>query len=428
MIITLFLLLAILLFATVPIFVALSGSVAVSFALFNDMDLVIILQRMFAGVNKFSLMSIPLFVLAANLMGEGGISKRIIRLANVFVGHIPGGLGISVVVSCLFFGAISGSAPATVVAIGALLYPALREKKYPEGYSVGVITSAGSLGIIIPPSVTMIVYGTVTGASVGTLFMAGFGAGLIYALLYIIYTVYVAYKHPEIERDRKSTWPERGAALLDSLWGLGVPIIILGGIYGGVFTPTEAAAVASVYSLFVAMVVYRELKFKDMLKCVLGAALTTVQVMILLAAASVFAWILTSEGITVALANAVLSVSSEQWMILMMMNIILLIAGMFIDGASIITILGPLFFPIAVAAGIDIIHLGIVMTVNAAVGMFTPPFGLNLFVASSITKQPILKVSKGAFPFIIISIIALLLITYFPEISLWLPRQVYGAW
>jgi C4-dicarboxylate transporter, DctM subunit len=188
MIITLFLLLAFLLFATVPIFVALSGSVAVSFALFNDLDLVIILQRMFAGVNKFSLMSIPLFVLAANLMGEGGISKRIIRLANVFVGHIPGGLGMSVVVSCLFFGAISGSAPATVVAIGALLYPALREKKYPEGYSVGVITSAGSLGIIIPPSVTMIVYGTVTGASVGTLFMAGFGAGI--DLCFAIYHLY----------------------------------------------------------------------------------------------------------------------------------------------------------------------------------------------------------------------------------------------
>lgn len=428
MIVTLFILLAFLLFATVPIFVALSGSVAVSFALFHDLDLVIILQRMFAGVNKFSLMSIPLFVLAANLMGEGGISKRIIRLANVFVGHIPGGLGMSVVVSCLFFGAISGSAPATVVAIGALLYPALREKKYPAGYSAGVITSAGSLGIIIPPSVTMIVYGTVTGASVGTLFMAGFGAGMIYALLYIIYTVYVAFKHPEIERDRKSTWSERWAALADSIWGLGVPIIILGGIYGGIFTPTEAAAVASVYSLFVAMVVYRELNFKSMLKCVLGAALTTVQVMILLAAASVFAWILTSEGVTVALANAVLSISTEQWMILMMMNVILLIAGMFIDGASIITILGPLFFPIAVAAGIDVIHLGIVMTVNAAVGMFTPPFGLNLFVASSITKLPILKVSKGAMPFIIISIIALLLITYFPEISLWLPRQVYGAW
>jgi C4-dicarboxylate transporter, DctM subunit len=428
MIVVLFVILAFLLLLTVPIFIALSGSVAVTFALFNDLDLVIILQRMFAGVNKFSLMSIPLFVLAANLMGEGGISKRIIRLANVFLGHIPGGLGISVVVSCLFFGAISGSAPATVVAIGALLYPALLEKNYPKGYSAGVITSAGSLGIIIPPSVTMIVYGTVTGASVGTLFMAGFGAGLVYALLFIIYTVYVAYKHPEIIREKKSTWSEKGQAIMDSLWGIGVPIIILGGIYGGVFTPTEAAAVAAIYSLVVAMFVYRELDFKAMLNCVKGAALTTVQVMILLAAASVFAWILTSEGITVALANAVLSVSSEQWVILMMMNIILLIAGMFIDGASIITILGPLFFPIAVAAGIDIIHLGIVMTVNSAIGMFTPPFGLNLFVASSITKQPILTVARGAMPFIIIAIIALMIITYFPEISLWLPHQVYGNW
>lgn len=428
MITLLFVLLTFLLVSSVPIFIALSGSVAVSFAFFTDLDLVIVLQRMFAGVNKFSLMSIPLFVLAANLMGEGGISKRIINLANVFVGHIPGGLGMSVVVSCLFFGAISGSAPATVVAIGAIMYPALRDKKYPAGYSAGVITSAGSLGIIIPPSVTMIVYGVVTGASVGALFMAGFGAGMIYALLFMIYTVYVAIKNPQIERNEKSTWKQRGKALMDSIWGIGIIIIILGGIYGGQFTATEAAAVASVYALFVAMVIYREMDFKALLKCIYSAALTTVQVMILLAAASVFAWILTSEGVTTSLANAVLSISTKQWVILMMMNIILLLAGMFIDGASIVTILGPLFLPIAIASGIDIIHLGIVMTVNAAIGMFTPPFGLNLFVTSSITKLPILKVAKGAMPFIVISIIALLIITYFPEISLWLPRQVYGTW
>lgn len=428
MITLLFVLLTFLLVSSVPIFIALSGSVAVSFAFFTDLDLVIVLQRMFAGVNKFSLMSIPLFVLAANLMGEGGISKRIINLANVFVGHIPGGLGMSVVVSCLFFGAISGSAPATVVAIGAIMYPALRDKKYPAGYSAGVITSAGSLGIIIPPSVTMIVYGVVTGASVGALFMAGFGAGMIYALLFMIYTVYVAIKNPQIERNEKSTWKQRGKALMDSIWGIGIIIIILGGIYGGQFTATEAAAVASVYALFVAMVIYREMDFKALLKCIYSAALTTVQVMILLAAASVFAWILTSEGVTTSLANAVLSISTKQWVILMMMNIILLFAGMFIDGASIVTILGPLFLPIAIASGIDIIHLGIVMTVNAAIGMFTPPFGLNLFVTSSITKLPILKVAKGAMPFIVISIIALLIITYFPEISLWLPRQVYGTW
>lgn len=424
----LFIVLAILLFASTPIFIALCGAVTTTFALFNDIDLVIILQRMFAGLNKFSLMSIPLFVLAANLMGEGGISKRIINLANVFVGRIPGGLGMTAILASLFFGAISGSSPATVVAIGALLYPALKEKKYSESYSAGVITAAGSLGIIIPPSVNMIVYGTVTGASVGTLFMAGFGAGVIYALLYMIYTFVYAKRHPEIEKEPKTTWKEKWVAIKESLWGMGVPIIILGGIYGGMFTPTEAACVAVVYSLLVALFVYREMNLKQVLDCICRSGITTVQVMILLAAASVFAWILTAEGITVAISNAVMAVSSNPVIILLLMNIVLLIAGMFLDGASITTILGPLFLPIALSAGIDIIHLGIIMVVNSAIGMFTPPFGLNLFVASSITNMSVTKVSKAAIPFIVLSLIALVVITYVPEISLWLPRQIYGTW
>jgi len=424
----LFISLAVMLAASVPIFVALCGSVAASFALFSDLDLVIILQRMFAGINKFSLMSIPLFVLAANLMGEGGISKRIINLANAFVGHIPGGLGITAILASLFFGAISGSSPATVVAIGALLYPALLEKGYSKEFSAGVITAAGSLGIIIPPSVNMIVYGTVTGASVGALFMSGFGAGVIYALMFVLYTLFYAKRHPEIVRERKTTWKERLIAVKESLWGMGVPIIILGGIYGGVFTATEAAAVAAVYSIVVSLFIYRELDMKGFFRCVQKSAVTTIQVMILLAAASVFAWILTSEGITVAIADAVLSVSDNKYVILLLMNIVLLIAGMFLDGASITTILGPLFLPIALQAGVDIVHLGIIMVVNSAIGMFTPPFGLNLFVAASITKQPMLKVAKGAIPFIIMSLIALLLVTYVEDISLWLPRMIYGTW
>ena len=414
--------------ASVPIFVALCGSVAGSFLFFSSTDLTVIIQRMFAGINKFSLMSIPMFVLAANLMSEGGISRRIINLANAFVGHIPGGLGMTAILASLFFGAISGSSPATVVAIGALLYPALLEKGYSQEFSAGVITAAGSLGIIIPPSVNMIVYGTVTGASVGALFMAGFGAGIIYALCFMIYTFLYAKRHPEIQREQKKSWGERLTAIKDSIWGMGVPIIILGGIYGGVFTPTEAAAVAAVYSIIVSLFIYREIDFCQFLDCVLKSAATTIQVMVLLSAASVFAFILTSEGITVAIANAVLSVSDRKEILLLMMNIVLLIGGMFMDGASLTTILGPLFLPIAQQAGIDIVHLGIVMVVNAAIGMFTPPFGLNLFVASSITKQPMLKVAKGAMPFIVMSLVALLIITYVPEISLWLPHQIYGQW
>lgn len=427
MVTVLFITLCILMVTGVPIFIALSGSAALALGMFSNLDLIVVVQRMLAGLNKFSLMSIPFFILAANLMGEGGISKRIINLANAFVGHLTGGLGMVTILASLFFGAISGSSPATVVAIGAILYPALKEKQYSTEFSTGVITAAGSLGIIIPPSVTMIVYGTVTGASVGALFIAGFGAGIVYALLYMIYTYFYAKKHPEIIKPPKPSGHEKWIAIKESIWGMGVPIIILGGIYGGVFTPTEASAVAVIYALFVSMVIYRELDLKGLFKCIQKSAISTVQIMILMAGACVFAWILTSEGITVAIANNILEIGSNKTVILLLMNIILLIAGMFLDGASIVTILGPLFYPIATQVGIDPVHLGIVMVVNCAIGMFTPPFGLNLFVASSITKQPVMRVAKGAIPFILLSIVSLIIITYCPDISLWLPRQVYGT-
>jgi C4-dicarboxylate transporter DctM subunit len=428
MIATLFLLLFALLLLSVPIFVALSGSVLVVFTLFNDIPLVIIIQRMFAGLNKFSLMSIPFFILAANLMGAGGISKRIINLANVLVGYFPGGLGMTVVLSSLFFGAISGSAPATVVAVGALLYPALLEKNYGEDYSIGVITSAGSLGIIIPPSVTMIVYGAITGTSVGALFMSGFGAGMVYAVVFMAYTFFFAKRKKDIVYSKFPTGREVLEAFRESAWGIGIPAIILGGIYLGVFTPTEASAVAVFYSLFVTLFIYRELSVKDTVRVFVKSGVTTAQVMILLASASVFAWILTSEGITLTLARFVLSMGSSRIMVLVLTNIIVLIAGMFIDGASIIMILVPLIYPIAMQVGIDPVHLGIVITVNCAIGMFTPPFGLNLFVAAGITKSSLTRISKAILPFLIISIITLIIVTYVPEVSLWLPRRIYGAW
>lgn len=428
MITVLFIALVVLMVFGVPIFISLAGSTTLAFACFSNMDLVVVIQRMIAGLNKFSLISIPFFILAANIMGEGGISKRIIGLAKAFVGHSIGGLGIVTVVASMFFGAISGSSPATVVAIGALLYPALKEMKYDDEYATGVITASGSLGIIIPPSVTMIVYGTVTGASVGALFIAGFGAGVIYGLTYIIYTILYAKKHTEIIRLPKTTGKEKLVALKDSLWALGVPIIILGGIYSGIFTATEASAVAVIYSIVIALFVYKEMDLSKLIDCVYKSAISTVQIMILMAGACIFSWILTSEGITVTIANSILSVSSSKTVILLLMNIILLIAGMFLDGASIVTIMGPLFFPIATAAGVDPVHLGVVMVVNCAIGMFTPPFGLNLFVASNITEKPVMKVAKGVIPFIGLSVVALLLITYIPGISLWLPKTVYGSW
>lgn len=428
MVAALFIILAIMLALCVPIFIALSACVLLIFIFFTGVPLETVVMRMFAGLDKFSLMSIPFFVLAANLMSEGGISQRIIKLANALVGSFRGGLAMTAVLACMFFGAISGSSPATVVAIGALLFPAMIKEGYGREFSTSLITASGSLGIVIPPSVNMIVYGAITGVSVGALFVSGFGAGVVFGLGFIAYGYYYAKKRPEIVMQQRPPLAELLKDVKDSAWGMGIPVIILGGIYGGVFTPTEAAAVAVIYALAVAMFVYREMDLKKLCKTVIGSAITTAQVMIILSAASVFAWILTAEGITTAIANTMMGISSNPYVILLMINIVVLIAGMFIDGASIITILAPLFYPIAVKSGIDPIHLGIILTVNSAVGMFTPPFGLNLFVATGVTGDPLSVVTKGIWPFIIVSLVTLALITYIPEISLWLPRQIYGSW
>lgn len=412
----------------VPIFVALSACVLLVFIFFTGIPLETVVMRMFAGLDKFSLMSIPFFILAANVMSEGGISQRIINLANAMVGSFRGGLSMTTVVACMFFGAISGSSPATVVAIGALLFPALIKQGYSREFSTSLITASGSLGIVIPPSINMIVYGAITGVSVGALFMSGFGAGIVYGLGFMAFGYRYARKHPEILLQTKPSTKELMVVIKDSAWGMGVPVIILGGIYGGIFTPTEAAAVSVIYALAVSLLVYRELSVKKLWSTIVGSALTTAQVMIVLSAASVFAWILTAEGITTKIADSMLGISGNMYVILLMINIVVLIAGMFIDGASIITILAPLFAPIALKAGIDLIHLGIILTVNSAIGMFTPPFGLNLFVATGVTGDSLTVVTKGIMPFILISLVTLAIITYAPEISLWLPRQVYGSW
>ena len=424
----LFLALAVMLALSIPIFVALSGVVLLVFAFFTGTELEMAVLRMFSGIDKFALMSIPFFVLAANLMSAGGISQRIINLANALVGSFHGGLAITAVLASMFFGAISGSSPATVVAIGGLLFPAMCREGYPKPFSTGLIASAGSLGIIIPPSMNMIVYGAISGVSVGALFVSGFGAGVVFGGAIIAYAYYYSRKTPGIMKKAPATAREIGTAFRESAWGLGVPFIIIGGIYGGVFTPTEAAAVSVIYAFLVSALVYREMSVKDYYKTLVSSAATTAQVMIVLAAASVFAWILTSEGITKAIAEAMVSISQNMYVILLMINIIVLLAGMFIDGASITMILAPLFLPIAASVGIDPVHLGIVIVVNSAIGMFTPPFGLNLFVATGVTKQPLSQVTKGIVPFIIITILALMVVTYIPEISLWLPRQVYGSW
>ncbi|MCX5735754.1 MAG: TRAP transporter large permease [candidate division NC10 bacterium] len=317
----------------------------------------------------------------------------------------------------MFFGAISGSSPATVVAMGGLLYPALVQGGYDKRFAIALVVASGSIALIIPPSITMIVYGAVTGTSVGALFVSGFGAGAAYGLGFMGYSYYYA-KRNRIPSIPRPPWAQVRATLGDAKWGLGMPILIIGGIYGG----------AAVYAIVVALFIYREIGFREFWDVVVQSAGSTAQVMILLAGASVFAYILTSERVTIVLTEAIAKWGASQFTVLILINIALLIAGMLIDGASIILILGPLLLPVALKVGVDPLHLGIIMVVNTAIGMFTPPFGLNLFVAGTVDEEwTMAKISPPILPFIWVSLIPLLIVTYVPQVSLWLPKFIYGV-
>ena len=420
MTVALFLILLVLLVSSLHVYVALAMSTAVALTFFTSMPLEVIPQRMFAGIDKFSLMAVPFFILAANVMRGGGLSQRILKLANALVGHLQGGLAMAVVLGCMFFGAVSGSSPATVVAIGALMIPALKEANYEEKFSAGLITSSAAVAVIIPPSIGMIVYGSVTGVSVGDLFMAGLGPGILYGLIFMGYSYYYARKRNLKTRPRV-TGQQLWSAFKEAGWALGIPVVIIGGIYGGFFTPTEAAAVAAVYAIFVALFIYKDLDFKGLMKEAIETGIGTAQIMMLLAAASIFAWVLTRQQVPQALASTMMSISQSKIVILLIMNFILLIVGMFIDPASSTMILAPLFLPLALTFNIDPVHLGIIMVVNGAIGMFTPPFGLNLFVATGVSNLSVSRVISGAIPFMILSLITLLVVTFFPPLSLWLP-------
>lgn len=426
MIVSFFIILAGLLVIGLPIFIALSGAVVTSIWWDGSVPLTIVIERLFAGLDKFSLMSIPFFILTGSLMSFGGLSQRIVNLANLLVGRFTGGMGMTAVSSSMFFSAISGSSPATVVAVGSLLYPALKEQGYNRSFSIGVIIASGSIGVIIPPSIVMIVYAAVTGVSVGALFMAGLAAGLLYGMCFFPYCYYQA-RRDGVKRMPAPSASELWNALKDAAWGLGVPVVVLGGIYGGIFTPTEAAAVAVIYAFSISAFIYREKTIYELFRVIIVSASTTAQVMIILAAASVLSWYLTSNGIAVMIAEQVLSMSKNPYHILFFINVTVLICGMFLDAASIMVILGPLFYTVGVKVGINPIHLGVVLTVNGAIGMFTPPFGLNLFVASSVGDVNYMQAVRGSMPFIAIAIFALGLLTYIPDISMWLPRLVYAG-
>lgn len=391
----------------------------------QDIPIQILGQQMFNALDKFSLMAIPFFILAANAMGKGGLAKRILDVANIICGKYYGGTAIATVLACMFFGALCGSSPATVVAIGALVYPALLEAGYSKKFSMGLVVSSSSIAIVIPPSITMIVYGSVTGASVGGLFMAGVGPGIVMGGILMIYSYFHARKH-NIRMVIEYTWAEKKKMLLESTWAMGVPIIIIGGIYGGVFTPTEAATVSAVYAIIVGMWVYKGMNFADLIKVCTDSAVTTAQIMMLVAGACVLSWVFTVGQLPALIGGFMGQFTASPIVTLLLINLILIIAGMFMDSVPFILLLAPLLYPIAQSIGVSNVHLGIIMTMNGALGMFTPPFGLNLFIGMNVFQEKYGPVARSALIFCGLILIAILIVTFLPQIAMWLPEKAYG--
>jgi C4-dicarboxylate transporter, DctM subunit len=417
-------LLALGLILTVPMFIVLAGTSFIAFAITSPIPLSILPQRVFAGLASFPLLAIPFFILAANIMGKGGLSTRLINFIQKLVGHLPGGLGMTVVLTCVMFGSITGSSASTIVAVGAILYPALVRAGYSERFAIGVITCSALIGMIIPPSNAMIVYGSVANVSIGALFMSGIGAGVLFTAVYCAYCVLWATIN-KVPRSRRATLREIWVAATEVFWGLGMPLIILGGIYGGVFTATEAAAVAVVYAAFVCVVIYRQLDLRGLWDVCIESALATARILVMVAAASLFSWLLTVSGVTRTIAQPMAALQHSPELVLLFTNVLALGSGMFIDVFSNILILVPIVLGTVAAAGINSTHFGIVMVVNVDIGNVTPPFGLNLFVASGTFDRPYVQVVRAVLPWLALALFSLAVITYVPEISLWLPRQLY---
>ncbi|MGH2507204.1 MAG: TRAP transporter large permease [Ktedonobacteraceae bacterium] len=408
----------------IPMFVVLMGASFLVFGLTTDVPLSILPQRAFAGLESFPLLAIPFFILAANIMGKGGLSARLISFIQLLAGWLPGGLGVTTVLTCVMFGSITGSSASTIVAVGGILYPALLQAGYDERFSLGIVTSSALIGMIIPPSNALIIFGSVANVSIGSLFMSGIGAGLVFALVYCVYTVgWAIYK--KIPRRGPTTLEEIVKAARGVTWGVGLPVIILGGIYGGVFTPTEAAVVSVVYAAFVSCIIYRELSIIDLWQVCTISALTSARILIMVSAASLFSWLLTVTGVTASLVEPMSSLIHTRDMMLLLVNVLTLFAGMFVDVFSNLLILVPILLSTALSAGIGGTHLGIVMSVNADIGNVTPPFGLNLFVASGTFDKSYMAVVLAVLPWLLLSLICLVIITYVPEVSLWLPQHLY---
>ncbi|MBW4708605.1 TRAP transporter large permease [Roseobacter sp. YSTF-M11] len=436
----------------VPIAVSLGMSSIVFLLVLSDTSLASIAQTLFqAMAGHYTLLAIPFFILASSFMSTGGVAKRIIRFSIALVGHLPGGLAIAGVFACMLFAALSGSSPATVVAIGSIVIAGMRQVGYTKDFAAGVIANAGTLGILIPPSIVMVVYASATDVSVGRMFLAGVIPGLLAGSM-LMFTIYIIAKLRDLPRGEWRGWGEVFDSGREAGWGLFLIVIILGGIYGGIFTPTEAAAVAAVYAFFIASFVYRDMGplhvkgddtqnltlmrkplalitaffHRDTKNTLFEAGKLTVTLMFIIANALILKHVLTDEQIPQQIASAMLDAGFGPIVFLVIVNVILLIGGQFMEPSGLLVIVAPLVFPIAIELGIDPIHLGIIMVVNMEIGMITPPVGLNLFVTSGVANMPMMSVVKAALPFTAVLFVFLIMVTYIPIISTWLPTLVMG--
>jgi C4-dicarboxylate transporter DctM subunit len=413
----------VLLMLRVPIAISLGLSAILTMLLFGEQSLVALAQRFFSALQVYPLLAVPFFILAGALMTTGGVAKRMIAFANALVGHFRGGLAMAALLACALFAAVSGSSPATVVAVGSIMIAGMARSGYTREFATGMICNAGTLGILIPPSIVMVVYGAVTETSIGDLFIAGVVPGLMLTAMLMMAVAFRA-RRLDLPRQPRADWRRVLRTGRDAIWGLLLIVIILGGIYSGVFTPTEAAAVSAVYAFLIAVFVYRDVRLREVPKVVADAAKTTAMLMFIIGNAYLFAFVLTTEQVPQMLSQSVAELGLPPWAFLIVLNLLLLVAGMFMEATSVVLIFAPIVFPIAVALGIDPIHLGIIMTLNMEIGMVTPPVGLNLFVASGVAEMPLTKVIRAALPWLVVLFAALILVTYVPWISLVLPRAL----
>jgi C4-dicarboxylate transporter DctM subunit len=406
-----------------PVSISLGLTVLVYLFAMTTVPIESVALKLFTGIEKFEIMAIPFFILAGNFLTHGGVARRMITFASSMVGHWHGGLGLAGVMACALFAAVSGSSPATVVAIGSIILPAMVKQGFPARFGAGVITTSGALGILIPPSIVMVMYAVATNTSVGQLFIAGIIPGLVLATMLGVTTWWRARKN-NYPRQAAVTWSERLRAFRDCVWGLLLIVVVIGGIYTGIFTPTEAAAMSAVYAFFVAVFVYKDMPLSKVPKVLLDSANMSAMLLYIITNAVMFSYLLTSEQIPQELAAWMLDKGLGIVTFLLVVNVLLLLAGNVMEPSSIVLIMAPILFPVAIKLGIDPVHFGIMMVVNMEVGMCHPPVGLNLYVASGITKMGITELTVAVWPWLLTMLVFLIAVTYWPALSIWLPKTL----